>query len=159
MATTSSEYGCAEQNPQSKASETAQRIGMLLARLRLHCPFRQQYTEAQAKLVIEDMIRDLLAYGAPTIDAACEAWRKGTKPWFPTSGQLIEKAREARENVPSLGPPARNFSPRERDVLSRPHLWWLAPFSEWEPHWDLEDIPEIYVEQARAGKLHPFSAE
>jgi hypothetical protein len=89
--------GCEGPLRPSRDSETAQRIGVLLARLRLHCPFRQEYTQEQAKLVIEDMIRDLAPEGAPAVDAACEAWRKGGSPWFPTSGQLIEKIEEGRE--------------------------------------------------------------
>ena len=75
-------------NASPRDSDRARSIAALLNRLALHCPIRN-LPEAQAALLMEDTISDLMGYEPSKVAAACDAWRRGPTPFFPTSGQLI----------------------------------------------------------------------
>jgi hypothetical protein len=81
---------------------------VLLGRLALHY-YRPGFTEGQAKLVMEDMIEDLMDHDPQEIAAACSAWRrKPEASYFPKSGQLIACIKEASEaKIPHPGGHAR----------------------------------------------------
>lgn len=97
------------------ASETAieHRRGILavLGRLALHPFARQNLSESQAKLVMEDMIRDLERFSLEQISGACEVWRKSDEAFFPRSGQLIaiieERTEASISTARALRPPFR----------------------------------------------------
>jgi hypothetical protein len=88
--------------------DRARSIFALLGRLALHY-YRPDFAPSQAKLVIEDMIEDLLEYDPQEIAAACSAWRrKPEAAYFPKSGQLIGCIKEAHEaRIPHPGGHAR----------------------------------------------------
>lgn len=80
---------------------------MQLDRLALHYP-RQDQTQSHAKLVMQDMIEDLMPYDPQEIAEACTAWRRGNNAFFPKSGQLITLLNNRRETaIPHPGGHAR----------------------------------------------------
>lgn len=87
-----------EPSTNSKQREgRARSIFALLGRLALHY-YRPDFTEGQSKLVIEDMIGDLIEYDPRDVAEACTAWRrKPEASYFPKSGQLIGCIRERHE--------------------------------------------------------------
>lgn len=83
-------------NVSPEKDERRRSIAALLNRLALHCPVRN-LPATQAALLMEDTIRDLLDYDPREVAQACEAWRRGTNPFFPISGQLIALVQRDRE--------------------------------------------------------------
>jgi hypothetical protein len=68
--------------------ERKRSIAALLNRLALHCPVRN-LPASQAALLMEDTINDLMGFDPRQVADGCTAWRQGSSPFFPTSGQLI----------------------------------------------------------------------
>lgn len=115
-------------------------MATVLSRLAIHY-YRPDFTEGQAKLLVEDMVEDLRQFG-PTIvaDACSEYRRRRDSKFFPTSGVLraicneIEQAsaKSAREAARGSARPAQGF---------RPNFWWLQPREHWPPDWGERDVP------------------
>ena len=76
-------------SPSPKGNDWKMTVGAILSRLALHFP-RPDFTEAQAKLLLADILRDLVAFSPAEINKACAEWRSNPKNrFYPTSGQLI----------------------------------------------------------------------
>lgn len=97
-------------NGSNADTERRRSIAALLNRLALHCPLRNLPKE-QAALLLEDTINDLMAYEPYRIAEACEAWRRGPTPFFPTSGQLI-----------ALIPPVKILTAWDRPAFRAPKM-------------------------------------
>lgn len=112
--------------------------------------YRPDFTEGQARVLIRDMLEDLAEFTPEQVDAAIRAYRRDPKSkFFPTSGQLREKAAECRkeqiENARTSG--KRKAIPEFGD--SRPILWWTQMPYLWRPHWKEADIPEEWRDSFR----------
>lgn len=75
-------------------------------------------------MLMEDTIRDLMDYEPMRVAQACDAWRRGDNPFFPTSGQLIAKIKDIQEAlIPHPGGHARTTyttTAAERAELNAP---------------------------------------
>jgi hypothetical protein len=72
-----------------KSEDWKRAVGAILSRLALHF-HRPDFTEAQAKLLLADILSDLVAFSPAEINRACAEWRSSpANRFFPTSGQLI----------------------------------------------------------------------
>lgn len=130
------------QPSKSSSSDTAVRIdsiALLLNRLALHCPVRN-LPEGQNDLLMQDTIADLIEYQPQQIAQACDAWRRGPHPFFPTSGQLIAlipKPSRSPWNKPAYRAPNLLEGPRPvlkpyRQILAEKRLS-LPPTADEEP--------------------------
>lgn len=115
---------------------------MILSRLAIHY-YRPDFTEGQAKLLIEDMVQDLGEFDTDIVTEACSTYRqRKDSKFFPTSGVLralcneIEQAnaKVAREQLRGKGRPAQGF---------RPNMWWMKPREQWHlfGNWQESEVP------------------
>lgn len=130
--------------PQLRTSTTsgdrqkAATIALLLSKLAVHY-YRPDFTEAQAKSMISDMVSDLEEFPVHYIEAAIREYRRDPNSrFFPTSGQLRKICSEHRkEENEARGKERIKFQFGE----GRPLFWWLKPRAQWAKHWRENDIP------------------
>lgn len=117
---------------------------MLLSRLAIHY-YRPDFTEGQAKLLIQDYVHDLADFAVCDVEAAIRDYRqqptKGKAKYFPDSAQLRELATENAKHRSKMSAPERK--PYHQ---SRPNAWYLRPRAQWESHWHEDEIPAFYRE-------------
>jgi hypothetical protein len=114
-------------------------IAQLLAALSSHY-YRPDFTEAQSRRLIADMVQDLEEFPVAEIEAAIRQYRRDPKSrFFPTSGALrglIAQARRERAE--------RDRLPRKIKPLGRPLMWWTLPrswWSKWSHDWKESEVP------------------
>lgn len=125
---------------QQAKPQRSKMLALILSRLAIHY-YRPDFTEGQAKLLIEDMVQDLGEFNTDIVTEACSAYRqRKDSKFFPTSGVLralcneIEQAsaKAAREAARGTARPAQGF---------RPNLWWMQPREKWNRGWSESDVP------------------
>lgn len=88
-------------------------------------------TESQSKLVMEDMIADLMGFSTAQIEKACDVWRKKNVAYFPNSGQLIACIQENQEaSIANARANRPAFQARQYDRLLPPRNGKLKPWQE-----------------------------
>jgi hypothetical protein len=106
--------------------------------------YRPDFTEAQAKSMITDMVRDLAGLDIRDLERGIAVYRQTPFPLgkfkpFPDSGTLIRLANvERNHRVEIEGKQA--VKPQFGE--SRPIMWWMQPPYLWRSHWREADIPE-----------------
>lgn len=112
--------------------------------------YRPDFTEGQARVLIRDMLEDLAEFTPEQVDAAIRSYRRDPKSkFFPTSGQLIEKATQARKEQVEADKAARSRKAIPEFGDSRPLMWWTQAPYLWKPHWKEADIPAEWRDSFR----------
>jgi hypothetical protein len=122
--------------------EKAAQIVLMLSRLAVHF-YRPDFTEGQAKSMIQDMVSDLGGLDLRDLDRAIATYRQTPFPMgkfkpFPDSGTLIQLSnveRKHRTDIEDKQPVKAQFGD------SRPIRWWSLPPYLWQPHWQESEIP------------------
>lgn len=117
-------------------------IALLLSRLAVHF-YRPDFTEAQAKSMISDMVGDLADLAVCDIEKAIEAYRKTAFPMgkfkpFPDSGTLRKLAADELKRRAELGMRGRK---RTEWDPPRANMWWVQDRPLWQPHWRETEVP------------------
>lgn len=134
---------------------------LLLSRMAVHY-YRPDFTEAQAKVLIGDMVDDLHGFGVYEIEKALREYRQNAKEkFFPKSGQLIALINAAKAEANWHEKHSKPATPEFGD--SRPIRWWQISRRFWKPHWRVDDIPaderQSYDRWAAARKAGDVSRE
>lgn len=110
---------------------------MMLSKLAMHY-YRPDFTQAQAKLLIADYVRDLAPYALGDVQTAMDEYRRAPdSKFFPAVGELLRRCEAAvKERL------ARTKPQRPLPTESRPIMWWRLPRELWKPHWRESEIPE-----------------
>lgn len=135
-------------------------IAALLAKLAVHY-YAPDFTEAQAKSKITDLVNDLIGFGMYEIEQAVNAYRQdANERFFPTgSGPLIKRIREVVKEV-AQSKSGERWAESVRNFDSRPLSWWLMPRRFWKAHWKVSDIPtaeratyDLFIQRVKDGKV------
>lgn len=124
--------------------EKAKTLTVLLSRLAIHY-YRPDFTEAHARLLVEDYVQDLAEFAICDVEAAIRDYRqqptKGKAKYFPDSSQLRDLASANAKHREEMARPVRK--PMHE---GRPTGWYLRKRETWEPHWREDEIPQFYRE-------------
>lgn len=113
----------------------------MLSKLAVHY-YRPDFTEAQAKSLISDMVEDLSDFAVHEVESAIRAYRRdANNKFFPTSGALREPILDERKEQRHL----ERIGKRPLPTDPRPIMWWMLPEQLWKPHWRETDIPIEWI--------------
>lgn len=116
----------------------------MLGRLAIHY-YRPDFTEGQAKLLIQDYLSDLCNYKPEAIRDAISEYRQDPKSkYFPTVGQLVSILKAKQAEAAKWARYDNDIRPEFGD--SRPHFWWAQDRRLWKPHWRESEIPSEWRE-------------
>lgn len=119
----------------------------MLSKLAQHY-YRPDFTDAQARTLIEDYLHDLMEFDLEEVEFAIATYRTSDERFFPRSGQLRKIiATRAAERAAT----ARICDRPLPD--SRPHFWWLQ--DHWKPSWKESEIPEEHRSAYEKRKARP----
>ena len=117
-------------------------IILMLSRLAIHY-YRNDFSEAQARLLIEDLVNDIVHCTIYDIEKAIQSHRRDPRArFFPTSGQILGQIEKARKDAVEAQRVRETPKVKPEFGDSRPIMWWLQRKRFWKPHWRVEDIPE-----------------
>lgn len=94
---------------------------MSLSRLALHF-YRPDFSEQHARLLIDDMVRDLKRVTPEDVERACKLWRTNeASRFFPTSGQLLAMLKNPFKDSPAASHGFYKAPPEEieRDIAEQ----------------------------------------
>lgn len=108
----------------------------MLSRLAVHY-YRPDFSEAQAKSLIADMLQDLEGFGVHEIEQAILDYRRDPKmKFFPRAADLRERAGAARRDMR----PDRFGAGGIEFGESRPNGWEFLPKALWQSNWRADDL-------------------
>lgn len=114
----------------------------MLSKLAVHY-YRADFTEAQARSQIGDMVQDLIEFPVPEVEMAITIYRQtpplpGKVKYFPDSSALRAIVLEGRRDRAALD----RIAPVSAVSVSRPCMWWTRPKNRWNFDWREADVPD-----------------
>jgi hypothetical protein len=120
-------------------SDKAKAIAVLIAQTAPQY-YRADFGAAQAALLLDAFVDDLVEFTTADIENAFRAYRRDTKnKFFPTSGQIRALASGIVRDRAERDRHARSPRLDPNHVLRRPQFWWLLPY--WNADWGAHEIP------------------
>lgn len=113
--------------------------------------YRPDFTKAQAKSLIDDMVQDLACFQMQEVEVAIRRYRQdAARKFFPRSADLRELVL-ADQRERRAGASGKRVQPQFGE--SRPLMWWKQERRLWRPQWRENEIPAEWKENYFALKL------
>ena len=122
-------------------------VAIQLSRLAIHY-YRPDFTEGQAKALMQDMVEDLSEFRPDQIENAIRDWRRDPeKRFFPRAAELAQIIRASCKRSSEIGDRARAVVEFGE---SRPIGWEYLRKQFWKPHWQVSDLDRARDPERRA---------